>query len=353
MSPGASDLVDPTTISTDEQLRAAVVRLVASRRVRKVANDTGLSQTTIVNLREGGRRVTLDALMKIVSRYAPTQLAEWRSAWDRIYGAPRVETGETVSAEGLAAGASRVTEVWVRSPDANRRGSGFLLGHNLVMTSAHVVGEPSAVVDVAIRTVGTSEWRTATPVFLAREADIALLEASGVGRAEDVKDRSSRESAAVLSAFAGAVAKRAEESLNPSDLDTAVSLLRDLLRTADSGGVERWLSLARLADVLRSRYAYGGSLEDAEEAIALLWEALAAVPSGHPDRPAMLSNLAAMQRARYERTGDVADLDGELQSLRQAIASEPRIRGPATEALERRLADAAARALESRGPADA
>jgi tetratricopeptide (TPR) repeat protein len=83
----AADVPDPRSIRDDAAMRQGVADLLASRRdVRATAADTGLSKTTIAELRARRRRITLDTLEKVVARYAPSQSTEWRVAWDRAYG---------------------------------------------------------------------------------------------------------------------------------------------------------------------------------------------------------------------------------------------------------------------------
>jgi tetratricopeptide (TPR) repeat protein len=83
----AADVPDPRSIRDDAGMRQRVADLLASRRdLRATAADTGLSKTTIGELRARRRRITPDTLEKVVARYAPNQSADWRAAWDRVYG---------------------------------------------------------------------------------------------------------------------------------------------------------------------------------------------------------------------------------------------------------------------------
>jgi tetratricopeptide (TPR) repeat protein len=83
----ASSTPDPRSIRDAAALRRGVADLLASRRdVRATAADTGLSKTTIAELRAMRRRITLDTLEKIVARYAPDRWPDWRATWERVYG---------------------------------------------------------------------------------------------------------------------------------------------------------------------------------------------------------------------------------------------------------------------------
>lgn len=79
---------EPDLVKDEATLRQAVAKLLASRRdVRAVAVDTGLSKTTVADLRRMRRRITLDALDKIIQKYAPDRRADWTAAWRRAYAA--------------------------------------------------------------------------------------------------------------------------------------------------------------------------------------------------------------------------------------------------------------------------
>lgn len=72
-------------VVTEEQLRVALVAMMRVRsNLRATAADTGLSKTTIAELRRGRRRASLDSLTKIVSAYAPDEVGAWRQAWHRV-----------------------------------------------------------------------------------------------------------------------------------------------------------------------------------------------------------------------------------------------------------------------------
>jgi tetratricopeptide (TPR) repeat protein len=81
-------LPDPTLVSDDAGLRAAVAVLLSARQdVRAVAADTGLSKTTVAELRGRRRSVSRSALAAIVDRYAADRSADWERAWQRARAA--------------------------------------------------------------------------------------------------------------------------------------------------------------------------------------------------------------------------------------------------------------------------
>jgi hypothetical protein len=85
MDEPASRRLTPAEVITEEQLRAYVRLLMEARtNVRAVAAETGLSKTTVNELRMGRRRISLDALSKVVGVYAANELGEARAAWQRV-----------------------------------------------------------------------------------------------------------------------------------------------------------------------------------------------------------------------------------------------------------------------------
>ncbi|EFC80693.1 helix-turn-helix transcriptional regulator [Parafrankia sp. EUN1f] len=83
-TPGA----EPAEISNDEDLRAAVVRLLGTSDDRAVERRVGVSKTTVNDLRNGRRRLTLKTLTLIVAAYDPEHREAWLDVWHRLH--PRV-----------------------------------------------------------------------------------------------------------------------------------------------------------------------------------------------------------------------------------------------------------------------
>lgn len=79
-------------VSTDEELRDAVLALLGTSYDRAVESRTGLSKTTVNDLRNGRRRLTLKTLTLIVETYDPTRRDAWLDAWHRLHprAVPRV-----------------------------------------------------------------------------------------------------------------------------------------------------------------------------------------------------------------------------------------------------------------------
>lgn len=77
----------PGLIRDENGLRSAVAALLSARRdVRAVAAETGLSKTTVSELRGRRRAISQDALRKVAGRYDPVRAQAWEEAWRRVYG---------------------------------------------------------------------------------------------------------------------------------------------------------------------------------------------------------------------------------------------------------------------------
>ena len=84
----SEDLPNADNVTTRDELHRAALRLMGSRRkVRTVARDTGLSASSVSDLRSGRRRLTHNALMAIAGAYAPADTARWEAAWLRVSSA--------------------------------------------------------------------------------------------------------------------------------------------------------------------------------------------------------------------------------------------------------------------------
>ncbi|MFG1925847.1 hypothetical protein [Cryptosporangium sp. NPDC048952] len=107
----------PAQVGTEEELRGYIQALMTARtNVRAVAAETGLSKTTVNELRMGRRRVSLDALTKIVGVYAPDEVGEARQAWHRVQPPrrPRQPVSAAIDDEPVALPESAVSGATVR-----------------------------------------------------------------------------------------------------------------------------------------------------------------------------------------------------------------------------------------------
>ncbi len=81
---GGGPTPDPTSVGTETELRAAVLGLLGDSYDRAVESRTGLSKTTVNDLRNQRRRVTLKTLTMIVDVYDPGRREDWVAAWRRV-----------------------------------------------------------------------------------------------------------------------------------------------------------------------------------------------------------------------------------------------------------------------------
>ena len=86
------------------------------------------------------------------------------------------------------------------------------------------------------------------------------------------------------------------------------------------GDPERPACLVQISDCLYDRFRLAHSLIDLEEAIALSREALKSRPSGHPDRPSSLYKLARCILDRFIRKRTSFDLEEATKFSRDALA---------------------------------
>ncbi|ONH33258.1 helix-turn-helix domain-containing protein [Pseudofrankia asymbiotica] len=86
--PGMEPVPDPASVSTEDELRVAMLALLGDSYDRAVERRTGLSKTTVNDLRNGRRRLTAKTLTLIVEAYDPRRRDAWLSAWRRVRSRP-------------------------------------------------------------------------------------------------------------------------------------------------------------------------------------------------------------------------------------------------------------------------
>jgi len=86
--PVAQAAPDPGSVSTEDELRVAILGLLGDSYDRAVERRTGLSKTTVNDLRNERRRLTLKTLTLIVETYDPLQREAWLLAWRRVRARP-------------------------------------------------------------------------------------------------------------------------------------------------------------------------------------------------------------------------------------------------------------------------
>ncbi|WP_026311195.1 helix-turn-helix domain-containing protein [Parafrankia elaeagni] len=78
----------PDGISSTDELRAAVVHMLGTSDDRAVERRVGVSKTTVNDLRNGRRRLTLKTLTLIAEAYDPDRRDAWLAAWHRLHPRP-------------------------------------------------------------------------------------------------------------------------------------------------------------------------------------------------------------------------------------------------------------------------
>ncbi|WP_045875944.1 hypothetical protein [Pseudofrankia sp. DC12] len=81
---GETSPEDPTRVSSYQDLHKTITDLWGRSNDRSVESRTGLSKTTINDLRNGRRRLTEHSVTRIVEAFDPARRTAWLAAWDRV-----------------------------------------------------------------------------------------------------------------------------------------------------------------------------------------------------------------------------------------------------------------------------
>ncbi|OHV34400.1 MULTISPECIES: helix-turn-helix domain-containing protein [Pseudofrankia] len=115
--PGMEPVPDPASVSTEDELRIAMLGLLGDSYDRAVERRTGLSKTTVNDLRNGRRRLTSKTLTLIVEAYDPNRREAWLLAWRRVNARPATATagagagtGTGGDSDGVSAPGGRPTD---------------------------------------------------------------------------------------------------------------------------------------------------------------------------------------------------------------------------------------------------
>ena len=104
-----------------------------------------------------------------------------------------------------------------------------------------------------------------------------------------------------------------------ADLQQAITLLEELVRSTSVCDDRYRGGLANLGVALSCRFDHLGELSDIEAAISMLRDAVDLTPHGHCHKPGHLSNLGASFKARFERLGELSDLEDAISRHRDAV----------------------------------
>jgi hypothetical protein len=111
---------DLASVSTEDQLRIAMLGLLGDSYDRAVERRTGLSKTTVNDLRNGRRRLTSKTLTLIVEAYDPSRRDAWLLAWRRVNARPAA--AEAGTGTGTGTGTTRDSDE-VPVPDGRPAGT--------------------------------------------------------------------------------------------------------------------------------------------------------------------------------------------------------------------------------------
>ena len=105
------------------------------------------------------------------------------------------------------------------------------------------------------------------------------------------------------------------------DLDHAIALWAEAVRTTPPDSSALPIILSNLGNGLSDRYARTGQPEDLEQAIRVFQQAVQSTPPDSPNLPGYLSHFGAGLRDRYARTGRMEDLEQAIHVFQQAVQS--------------------------------
>ncbi|KAF8139602.1 TPR-like protein [Boletus edulis] len=117
--------------------------------------------------------------------------------------------------------------------------------------------------------------------------------------------------------------KRFERFGDLPDIQRAIRILEELVRTTSLWDHRYYVGLANLGVALSYRFDHFGDLNDLENAILRKREAVDLTPQGHPDKPSLLNNLATSFKARFELLGELSDLEKAISTLKEAVDLTP------------------------------
>ncbi|KAG6373234.1 TPR-like protein [Boletus reticuloceps] len=103
------------------------------------------------------------------------------------------------------------------------------------------------------------------------------------------------------------------------DIQRAIAILEELVRTTSLWDHWYCTGLANLGIALSYRFNHLGDLDDLENVISILKDAVDLTPQGHPDKPSHLNNLATSFVTRFQRLGELSDLEKAISALKDAV----------------------------------
>ncbi|KAF8433237.1 CHAT domain-containing protein [Boletus edulis BED1] len=117
--------------------------------------------------------------------------------------------------------------------------------------------------------------------------------------------------------------KRFQRHGDLADLQRAITLLQQLVRSVSVWDDRYRVGLGNLGVALELRFEHLGELRDLKDAISTHRDAVHLTPDGHPDKPGFLNNLGNSFRARFLRLGELRDLEDAISTHRDAVHLTP------------------------------
>ncbi|KAF5329883.1 hypothetical protein D9611_013394 [Ephemerocybe angulata] len=114
-----------------------------------------------------------------------------------------------------------------------------------------------------------------------------------------------------------------QRTRNLSDLDDAISMLKEAVDLTPRDDVGLPGRLSNLGITLRLRFERTGNLSDITEAISAQQKAADLTPKDHPHLPLHLTNIGASLLRRSERTGELLDVTTAISLQRRATELTP------------------------------
>ncbi|KAF8127373.1 TPR-like protein [Boletus edulis] len=117
--------------------------------------------------------------------------------------------------------------------------------------------------------------------------------------------------------------KRFQRHGDLADLQRAITLLQQLVRSVSVWDDGYRVGLGNLGAALELRFKHLGELRDLEDAISTHRDAVQLTPDGHSDKPTCLNNLGLSFKARFERLGELRDLEDAISTHRDGVHLTP------------------------------
>jgi tetratricopeptide (TPR) repeat protein len=133
------------------------------------------------------------------------------------------------------------------------------------------------------------------------------------------QDSTSRLTDDVLWIFSVQLLHRFERFGDVADLQQAITLLEEIVKSTSVWDDRYLKGLANLGVALLRRFERLGELSDLEDAISNFRDAVDFTPHGHPDKPGRLNNLGNSFFTRFERLGELSDLEGAISTFRDTL----------------------------------